>query len=89
MNTADSTPAQRTVAVIGSGSWGTAIARLLGVKGVHVRLWSHGADTPAAINATHRNPRYLRDVELPTKMPPSTVPTMVPMMGWVARAAPS
>ena len=65
MNAADNTHAQRTVAVIGSGSWGTAIARLLGVKGVRVRLWSHGADTPAAINATHHNPRYLRDVELP------------------------
>ena len=53
------------VAVIGSGSWGTAIARLLGLKGIEVNLWSHGADTPAVINETHRNPRYLKDVELP------------------------
>ena len=53
------------VAVIGSGSWGTAIARLLGVKGISVQMWSHGADTPAAINETHHNPRYLKDVELP------------------------
>ena len=56
MNTADSTPAQRTVAVIGSGSWGTAFARLLGVKGVLVSLLSHGADTPDSVNATHPNP---------------------------------
>ncbi len=53
------------IAVIGSGSWGTAIARLLGLKGNEVALWSHNADTPAAINETHRNPRYLKDVELP------------------------
>lgn len=58
-------PATRTVAIIGSGSWGTAIARLLGLKGVHVQLWSHSADTPPAINSEHRNPRYLRDAELP------------------------
>ena len=53
------------VAVIGSGSWGTAIARLLGLKGIEVRMWSHSADTPAFINENHRNPRYLKDVELP------------------------
>lgn len=52
------------VAVIGSGSWGTAIARLLGKKGAHVRLWSYNKDVPAIINETHRNPRYLPDVEL-------------------------
>lgn len=52
------------VAVIGSGSWGTAIARLLGLKGIGVALWSHSADTPAVINETHKNPRYLKDVEL-------------------------
>lgn len=53
------------VAVIGSGSWGTAIARLLGHKGCEVRLWSYNPDTPSYINAEHKNPRYLSDVELP------------------------
>lgn len=65
MTTADTAQPARTVAVIGSGSWGTAIARLLGLKGTRVQLWSHSADTPPAVNATHRNPRYLCDVELP------------------------
>lgn len=53
------------VAVIGSGSWGTAITRLLGHKGYEVRLWSYSPDAPAHINAEHRNPRYLPDIELP------------------------
>lgn len=53
------------VAVIGSGSWGTAVTRLLGLKGCEVRLWSYNADTPVYINMEHRNPRYLPDVELP------------------------
>lgn len=65
MTTNENAQPVRTVAVIGSGSWGTAIARLLGMKGVQVNLWSHSADTPPAINSTHRNPRYLKDVELP------------------------
>ena len=53
------------IGIIGSGSWGTAIARLLGLKGYEVVLWSYSADVPAVINETHRNPRYLTDVELP------------------------
>lgn len=53
------------VAIIGTGSWGTAIARLLGLKGYEVQMWSHSADTPEVINATHHNPRYLTAVELP------------------------
>lgn len=53
------------VAVIGSGSWGTAVTRLLGLKGCEVRLWSYNADTPIYINMEHRNPRYLPGVELP------------------------
>ena len=44
------------VAVIGSGSWGTAIARLLGLKGIEVSMWSHGADTPAFINESYLFP---------------------------------
>ena len=36
------------VAVIGAGSWGTALAKLLGDKGVDVSLWGH---TPKHIKA--------------------------------------
>lgn len=54
----------RAVAVIGSGTWGTAIAHLIAGKNVAVRMWTRGADMVDAINATHRNPRHLPDVEL-------------------------
>ena len=53
------------VAVVGSGSWGTAVTRLLGHKGHEVQLWSYSKDVPAYIAEHHRNPRYLTDVELP------------------------
>ncbi len=53
------------VAVIGAGSWGTAVSRLLGTKPVPVRLWAHECDVAEGIQATRHNPMYLRDVELP------------------------
>lgn len=54
-----------TVAVIGAGSWGTAVSRLLGSKGVDVRLWAREQEIADGINAAHRNPMYLKDVVLP------------------------
>jgi glycerol-3-phosphate dehydrogenase (NAD(P)+) len=52
------------VAVVGGGSWGTALANLLANKGLPVTIWSYEADVAAAINEQHRNPRYLSDIEL-------------------------
>lgn len=53
------------VAVIGAGSWGTALAFLLGEKGLSVALWARGAESAAAIDADRCNRRYLPDVTLP------------------------
>lgn len=52
-------------AVIGAGSWGTALAWVLAGNGHSVALWAHSAEVAEAINAEHRNPRYLSAVELP------------------------
>jgi glycerol-3-phosphate dehydrogenase (NAD(P)+) len=52
------------VAVIGTGSWGTAVAWLLAQNAHEVRAWSHGQATADAINTTQRNPRYLTDLDL-------------------------
>jgi glycerol-3-phosphate dehydrogenase (NAD(P)+) len=56
------------VAVIGGGSWGTALANLLAGKGLPVTIWSFEPDVAAAINAEHRNPRYLNEVELDARL---------------------
>ena len=53
------------VAVVGAGSWGTAVAWLLGGKGVDTVLWARSDAVCEGVNATHRNPRYLEDVLLP------------------------
>ncbi len=56
------------VAVVGAGSWGTALANLLARKGVPVTLWSHEADVAEGIEREHRNPRYLAEVALDPRL---------------------
>ncbi len=46
-------------AVIGAGSWGTALAQVLGGKGVQAMLWARDAAVADGINRHRRNPRYL------------------------------
>ncbi len=52
------------IAVIGAGSWGTAVSWLLGGKGHDVSLWAREPEIADGINAEHRNPMYLPDVVL-------------------------
>lgn len=51
-------------AVIGGGSWGTALAKVLCDKGP-VRLWARSAEVVEGINREHRNVRYQSDLTLP------------------------
>jgi len=55
----------RRVAVIGAGSWGTALAIQAARAGHDVSLWSHNAAVVESINSTHLNARYLTDVKIP------------------------
>ena len=52
------------IAVIGAGSWGTAIANLLGESGHNVSIWARKPEVVQGINVRHRNPRYLTDADL-------------------------
>ena len=53
------------VAVLGAGSWGTALAAVLARNGAPTTLWGRDAAAIAQIAATRRNARYLPDLELP------------------------
>jgi glycerol-3-phosphate dehydrogenase (NAD(P)+) len=53
------------IAVVGAGSWGTAVSWLLGRKAVSVRLWARETEIAEGIAAERRNPLYLTDVVLP------------------------
>jgi len=53
------------VAVVGAGSWGTAVAGLLGSKEIDVSLWSREVEIAEGINSDRHNPVYLPDIHLP------------------------
>jgi len=59
-------PTTTAVAVMGSGAWGTALAKLLADAGGEVRLWARRSDVAAEINSSRHNAAYLPGVELPT-----------------------
>lgn len=52
-------------AVLGAGSWGTAIGYVLASKGFPVTMWDVDAAVLADIDAEHRNSRYLPGAVLP------------------------
>lgn len=52
------------VAVIGAGSWGTALAQVAAGNGHDVRLWARRENVADAITHGHRNPDYLSEAEL-------------------------
>jgi glycerol-3-phosphate dehydrogenase (NAD(P)+) len=56
------------VAVLGAGSWGTALAKLLADKGYAVRLWARKPEQAAAIEADRENRRYLAGAPLPATL---------------------
>lgn len=56
------------VAVVGAGSWGTALANLLAKKGVETVLWSFEPEVAEGIMREHRNPVYLAEVALDARL---------------------
>lgn len=58
-------PSVQNMSVIGAGAWGTALAKHLAEKGLHVRLWAYEKEVVNAVNATHENPIFLAGVSLP------------------------
>ena len=53
------------IALIGSGSWGTAVAGLAANNGHAVRMWAHSQACADGISQNHENPRYLTGYRLP------------------------
>lgn len=55
------------VAVLGAGSWGTALSIVLSDNGHDVNLWTHKKEQADSINTTHKNEKYL-EIMIPEKI---------------------
>lgn len=56
------------VAVVGAGSWGTALAVLLAGKGYRVGLWGRAPELIERLKEERENRRYLPGVKLPPEL---------------------
>lgn len=55
----------KSIAVVGAGSWGTALALLLHENGAAVTVWGHDPEAIAKIGELRENQTYLPGVRLP------------------------
>ncbi|WP_034551186.1 NAD(P)H-dependent glycerol-3-phosphate dehydrogenase [Carnobacterium funditum] len=60
------------IALLGAGSWGTALSMVLEENGHEVHLWSHSQEQVDEINQYHTNKHYLPKVMLSKKIKAST-----------------
>lgn len=62
------------VAVLGAGSWGTALSQVLAENGHQVTLWSRPGSEEIVdeINQKHTNKRYLKEIHLPESIKATT-----------------
>ena len=60
------------VSVIGAGSWGTALAHVLGLGGNDVALWARKQEVCDGVNERHENPRYLIGCKIDSHVKAST-----------------
>ncbi len=78
------------IAVIGAGSWGTALAIHASRAGHDVRIWSRNSAVVESINHEHRNRIYLTHAEIPnTVRASSNIAEAVDASELMVLAAPS
>lgn len=78
------------IAVLGAGSWGTALAALVSRHGHPTVLWGRDAAVIEAIDRQHENPRYLPGIALPEALRATTdLAEAVSGADWILVVVPS
>src|SRR5678815_1640545 len=85
-----SRPSEQPVAVIGAGSWGTALAVHLAGSGCAVRLWGRDSALVAEMAAERTNQAYLPGIRIPAGVCPSpSLDDVLANAAYVVLAVPS
>lgn len=58
----------KKILVIGGGSWGTCLSRVLAENSHKVYLWEHSADLRETMRTSRENPVYLPNIKLPDEI---------------------
>jgi len=78
------------IAVLGAGSWGTALAVLLADNGHEVTIWSYREQYAETIRSRHENPSFLPGITIPASVvATSNLPLAVRSAGVIVAAVPS
>ncbi|WDM67621.1 NAD(P)H-dependent glycerol-3-phosphate dehydrogenase [Xanthomonas cucurbitae] len=78
------------IAVLGAGSWGTALAALLARHGHSTVLWGRDAAMVDAIDRRHENARYLPGIALPDTLRATTdLQSAIADASWILVVVPS
>jgi glycerol-3-phosphate dehydrogenase (NAD(P)+) len=78
------------ITIAGAGSWGSALAFLLGGKGCPVTLWDRDDTLVAQIQASGHNPKYLPDIPLGETVDAThSLPDALADAGWLIVAVAS
>jgi len=78
------------VAVLGAGSWATALSVLLGKKGLPVQMWARREELAGEINSTRENKKYLPGVPVPETVNVTTdIAATVKNAGFIVMGVPS
>lgn len=75
------------IQVLGSGSWGLALARLVALNGHDVSVWCREEDNPSALRETRESPNFLPGVKIPESI--DIVTEIDPSVDIVVLAVPS
>jgi len=77
------------VVILGAGSWGTALGKLLAEKGRRVKLLARRKEVVEAINQRQENPFYLPKIKLPPHLSATEDPKILKEASLIVFAIPS